>query len=133
MSDDILERLRAFYEGLVKGDLTPADALFDYDQLVMREPAGLPYGGEYRGKQGLQQGITAIAASWKRIHFSDLRYSVGANIAVVNFTMHCISRASGGVLAMPVCEVWRFQNGRAVEVAPFYWDTHAVRGLLGLV
>jgi ketosteroid isomerase-like protein len=132
MNNDILPRLRAFYEGLVKGDLTPGDALFDYDQLVMREPASLPYGGEYRGRQGLQQGITAIAGVWKRIQFSDLRYSVGEDMAVVTFTMHGISRVTGRELAMPVCEVWQFREGRAIQVEPFYRDTHAVRGLLGI-
>lgn len=132
MTDDILARLRAFYDGLVVGDLGPAEELFDFDALVMHEPAGLPYGGTYRGKKGLTDGITAIAAVWKRIRFSDLRYSVGENLAIVNFTMHGISRATGKELAMPVCEVWHFHNGKAVEVSPFYWDTHAVRALIGL-
>jgi uncharacterized protein len=132
MADDVLERLRAFYEGLVVGDLAPADALFDFDNLVMYEPDGLPYGGAYRGKKGLLEGIAAIAAVWKRIRFSDLRYSLGEDIAIVNFTMSAISRATGKELAMPVCEVWRFRNGRVIEVAPFYWDTHAARGLIGL-
>ena len=62
MTEDILARLRAFYQGLVVGDLAPADALFDYDNLVMHEPAGLPYGGTYRGKQGLLEGIKAIVS-----------------------------------------------------------------------
>ena len=132
MSDDTLERLRAFYQGLLVGDLAPADALFDFDSLVMYEPEGLPYGGEYRGKKGLLDGISAINAVWKRIRFSELRYSVGDDIAIVHFTMSAISRTTGKELSMPVCEVWRFRNGRAIEVAPFYWDTHAVRVVIGL-
>lgn len=132
MTDDKLDRLRAFYQGLLAGDLTPADALFDYDQLVMLEPEGLPYGGAYRGKKGLLDGISAINAVWKRIRFADLRYSVGDDLAIVHFTMSAISRATGKELSMPVCEVWRFRHGKAVEVAPFYWDTHAVRGIMGL-
>jgi len=131
MTDDMLARLRAFYEGLVAGNLAPADALFNYDNLVMYEPESLPYGGAYRGKKGLLEGIAAIAAVWKRISFSDLRYSLGEDLAIVNFTMHAISRATGKELAMPVCEVWKFRDGRVVEVAPFYWDTNAVRGIVG--
>jgi ketosteroid isomerase-like protein len=130
MSDQILGRLQAFYEGLVKGDLSPGDALFDYDHLVMREPAGLPYGGEFHGREGLQRAIGAIAGAWKRIRFTDLRYAMGDDMAVVNFTMHGISRTTEGVLAMPVCEVWTFRDGRAVEVSPYYWDTHEVRRIL---
>jgi len=132
MPDDILERLRAFYQGLVVGDLAPADALFNFDDLIMVEPEGLPYGGTYRGKQGLLDGISAINAVWKRIRFSDLRYSVGDDLAIVHFTMSAISRATGKELSTPVCEVWRFRGGKAIEVAPFYWDTHAVRGVIGL-
>jgi len=132
MRDDALERLRAFYQGLVVGDLAPADALFDFNELVMTEPAGLPYGGSYRGKKGLLEGIAAINAVWKRVHFTDLHYSVGEDLAIVHFTMSAISRATGKELSMPVCEVWRFRDGMVVEVAPFYWDTHAVRGIIGL-
>jgi ketosteroid isomerase-like protein len=131
-ADDILERLRAFYEGLVAGNLAPADKLFDFDNLVMHEPEGLPYGGTYHGKKGLLDGITAINAVWKRVRFSDLRYSVGEDLAIVHFTMTATSRATGKELLMPVCEVWRFRNGLAFDVSPFYWDTHAVRGLIGL-
>lgn len=132
MADDVLERLRAFYRGLVVGDLTPADALFDFDNLIMCEPEGLPYGGSYCGKRGLLDGISAINAVWKRIRFSDLRYCIGDDLAIVHFTMSAISRATGKELSMAVCEVWRFRNGRAIEVAPFYWDTHAARSVIGL-
>jgi ketosteroid isomerase-like protein len=45
--------------------------------------------------------------------------------------MSAISRATGRELCMPVCELWRFRNGRAVEVSPFYWDTHAARAVTG--
>src|SRR5579863_6949498 len=93
--DDILERLRAFYDGLVTGNLSPADRLFDFDNLVMHEPEGLPYGGTYRGRQGLLDGIAAINAVWKRVRFSDLRYSVGEDLAIVHFTMSAISRTTG--------------------------------------
>jgi ketosteroid isomerase-like protein len=131
-AEDILERLRAFYDGLVVGNLAPADRLFDFDNLVMHEPGGLPYGGDYRGKEGLLDGIAAINAVWKRIRFSDLRYSVGEDLAIVHFTMSAISRTTGKELSMPVCEVWRFRNGLVFDVSPFYWDTHAVRSLIGL-
>ena len=131
MTEGILARLRAFYEGLVAGNLAPADALFDYDSLVMHEPEGLPYGGTYRGKKGLLEGIAAINAVWKRVSFANLSYSIGEDIAIVHFVMSAVSRATGKELSMPVCEVWRFRNGRVVEVSPFYWDTHAVRGIIG--
>src|SRR5450631_3165502 len=118
MANDILERLRAFYQGLLVGNLAPAEALCDFDNLIMYEPEGLPYGGAYRGKKGLLDGISAINAVWKRIRFADLRYSVGEDLAIVHFTMSAISRATGKELSMPVCEVWRFRNGKAIEVAP---------------
>jgi ketosteroid isomerase-like protein len=132
MADDVLERLRAFYQGLVVGDLAPADALFDFDNLVLHEPEGLPYGGTYHGRQGLLDGIAAINSVWKRVRFSDLRYSVGDDLAIVHLTMTAISRATGKELSMPVCEVWRFRNGKVIDVAPFYWDTHTARGVIGL-
>jgi ketosteroid isomerase-like protein len=131
VADEVIERLRAFYHGLVVGDLTPAEALFDFDNLVMREPDGLPYGGTYRGKKGFLAAISAINAVWKRVRFADIAYSVGDDLAIVNFTMLAISRGTGRELCMRVCEVWRFRNGRAIDVAPFYWDTHAVRAVIG--
>jgi uncharacterized protein len=132
MTKNILERLELFYQGLVVGNLAPAEALFDFDRLVMKEPPGLPYGGTYHGKKGFLDGIAAINAVWKRVRFSDLQYCVGSgDIAMVHFTMSAISRATGQELSMPVCEVWRFRDGRATEVSPFYWDTHAMRGIIG--
>ena len=51
MSDQILGRLQAFYEGLVKGDLSPGDALFDFDKYVLKA----------EGKKSIDDAIAKMA------------------------------------------------------------------------
>ena len=61
MSQENVETIRGLFRGVEERDLEAYLAV-GHPEVVIREPDSLPYGGEYRGLDGLRQQ----AAGWMR-------------------------------------------------------------------
>jgi uncharacterized protein len=61
MSQENVETIRGLFRGVDERDLEAFLAV-GHPEVVIREPYSLPYGGEYRGLDGLRQH----AAGWMR-------------------------------------------------------------------
>jgi ketosteroid isomerase-like protein len=107
------------------------DAVKPYisDEVVAILPAGLPFGGTYRGWQGYLDAIAKVGAFW-----ADLRYApseltaVGNKVVAVTEIEGTVAK-SGKVIKMPFVEVLEFNKGKVVRVTPFYHDTRALSDL----
>ena len=61
MSQENVETIRGLFRGVEERDLEAYLAV-GHPEVVIREPDSLPYGGEYRGLDGLRRHATAGCA-----------------------------------------------------------------------
>lgn len=132
MSAERIEQIKDFYDAVSTGDMARAESYFAPAGVVIREAEGLPYGGTYRGAEGYRELMGKLVGVWKRVRFADFTFASGDNCVMARFTMSAISRATGTETSFGVVEVFEFDGDRIVSIAPFHWDTHAMRQTLGL-
>ena len=64
-----------FYRLLANNQTDDALSLLD-DDFVLVQAASLPYGGGYRGKEGIKQFFTKFFTVWKGFRSDDVTYFV---------------------------------------------------------
>ncbi|MFI0978160.1 nuclear transport factor 2 family protein [Streptomyces sp. NPDC021093] len=103
-------------------------APFFSPDVVLHQAASLPYGGTWRGHEGLERFFLAMSRTWESFDFADRQFLATGDTAVVLFQVRARARATGRELAFPLLQTSRVVDGRITEVHPFYWDTGAIAG-----
>jgi len=110
-------------EVMKAGDDEATRALID-PNFVMYEDESMPYGGIYRGPDGLMELIYKVWNTWGGSHFEpqyQLEEPGGDRVAtVVHFKGH-LGKSKTPVEAI-INEVWTIRNGMAVEARVWYYD-----------
>ena len=121
----------AFSAALGRGDMNAQIALLHPD-FVVHEAASLPYGGDYRGAEGWAALVGAVVQAWSGFRLEPLGViAEDKGVMVVKFNVSGRSRSSGRSFNMPVAEIWRIEDGKLLDISPFYWDTHVLATLHG--
>jgi ketosteroid isomerase-like protein len=104
-----------------------------HPDLVVEDPASLPYGGVYRGFEGMLEVAGKLFAE-----IADCRIETEGVIgdpdgAEFVLKQHITGRAvrSGKPVDTHVLEHYSFRDGLLIGIRPYYWDTKAVAELLG--
>jgi len=117
MPSNNLQKLKDFLSALGAGDEAGMGALM-HPEFYVEQAASLPYGGVHRG----------LAATWKD-EVAELVSLIG-DPEGDEFGMMARLRGrtpkAGKQFDMQVFELVRFQDGKIIEIRPFYWDTHAL-------
>ncbi|HEX2285692.1 MAG TPA: nuclear transport factor 2 family protein [Mycobacterium sp.] len=126
--------LRAMYaaerEYLTAGG--PGTANFDIlapyfaADVVLHQAESLPYGGTWRGHDGMEKFFLAMAQTWEAFDMVEQEFLSTAEPAVVLTQVQARARATGRELEFPILQTIRVVDGRITEVRPFYWDTAAI-------
>jgi uncharacterized protein len=132
--NDAATVLRAMYaaesEYLAAGG--PGTASFDTlapyfaPDVVLHQAATLPYGGIWRGHDGMEQFFLAMSRTWEAFEMVDQEFLSTSETAVVLTQVHARSRATGRELDFPILQTIHVVDARIAEVRPFYWDTAAI-------
>ncbi|MCZ4588762.1 MULTISPECIES: nuclear transport factor 2 family protein [Rhodococcus] len=114
----------------INGDLTDASVEGQADpfheNIVVREAAELPYGGEWKGKEGLRALMTKIQ-SLANLTVSDIDiFDVDEQNVITRQTATFKRDGADGTLTIPMVEVYRFENDQIVEIDVYYKDTKAM-------
>jgi ketosteroid isomerase-like protein len=132
---DALTTLKTFYAD--EAAYLTAGAAFDRmaaclaPDVVMYQAVGLPYGGQWRGHDGMRRFMTAMSEAWDSLEFVEQRFVADAdNVAVYN-RGRLRARATGRLLDTSVMQWITVRGGLISEFRPFYLDTMAVREALG--
>jgi ketosteroid isomerase-like protein len=133
-----LRSLMRFYEAEARysGSGKPADreALLKtlHRDIVLYQPESLPYGGEWRGREGFGHWLDAFVRTWADVTPTDpVVHVCGENVIVSTVTMRARACATGTSIAMPMCQVIRFSDGLPIEWRNFAWDTAKMLQALG--
>lgn len=129
VSESSVDTVRRFYDLLSAGDLDAATELLD-DELVIHEPAGLPYGGEYHGPGGFQDIMGRINGQFQPEMVGPVTCLDSGNPVVVRLVGRFTSRATGRSVEMDVVELFTVRQGRIVILDVYYKDPGAVAALV---
>ncbi len=135
MAGDNLDALRRFYAAeaayLVAGggDFGPIAATLDPD-VVIRQPASVPYGGEWRGHAGFEAWMRAFAEQWAAMDVTGSELFPVGDVVVAKSHVHATHKPTGRRVDWPLLQYFKFRDGRVLELWPFYWDTAALLGQL---
>ena len=101
------------------------------DDLVLRVPPGLPFGGDYHGWQGYMDILKAIGTFFTDIKAGPREFAtVGQKVIVVG-SLSCRIAKNGKPISFPLTDIWKLQDGKVVEIVAFYYDTKAIADLAG--
>lgn len=123
-----LEVVEEFYYRLANSRTSEAIALLD-DEFVLVQAASLPYGGEYRGKAGIEQFFTKFFAAWKRFRSDNVTYFTNQD-QVIATSVAVITTHQDVVFEMPMVQVYTVRNGKMLRTEPFYQDTAVLNQVL---
>jgi ketosteroid isomerase-like protein len=129
MTADNVDVIRRLFRAVEERDI---ELMFDiYDpEVVVREAPSLPYGGDYRGRDGVAQHGLGYLEAWDRLQTEEDRRLeaefVGSGDRVfVRWRQKAHSR-DGEQLDLPVISVYRLREGRVVESIMHHLDTAAL-------
>lgn len=93
------------------------------DDVVVREPASLPYGGDWRGLNGIARLFDRMNDVWSNMDLKELHVTGTPDRIHLSCTLTMVARSTGKSITQPFCEFLRFRDGRLAEGIPFYYDT----------
>lgn len=116
-----LEVVRQFYQFLALSQVQNALMLLD-DDFVLTQAKSLPYGGEFRGKEGIKHFFNLFFGFWKSFKSEQVAYFVDGN-TVFTTSMGVGVTHSGRTIETPMVQVYEVRNGKLLTTRPFYLDT----------
>jgi len=121
MSKQNVATVKKFYEHLAQNEFNLAFELLDPDfQLIQAE--SLPYGGTYRGKEGVEAFFQKLFAYFERFGSEDVSYFSEGN-TVITTSVAVRRTRTGKDFRMPLVQVYHLKAGKLLETRPFYFDT----------
>ncbi|MFJ4654263.1 nuclear transport factor 2 family protein [Nocardia sp. NPDC088792] len=130
MTMDAMASLEGFYAAeaayLTEGAGFAAMARYLAADVVMYQAPSLPYGGEWRGHDGLRGFLAAMEAHWDGLWFDEQRFLCEGDQIVAYSRGRLRARGSGQVLETSLLQWISFRDGLITEFRPYYHDTVAV-------
>ncbi len=108
-----------------KASFQPLASFFAPD-VVLHQAEALPYGGSWRGHQGMEHFFMAMSQTWDVFEMVEQTYLATEGTIVVLTDVHARARSTGKELDFPILQTIAVEDGRITEVRPFYWDTAAI-------
>ena len=120
-----LAMVRQFYEATDRGSETALTQLLHPD-FIAHEAASLPYAGRFAGMAGLLKLLEQLGDAWSEMDATEFDYVASGESVVASFRLRATSRSTGRTIDQRICEYWKFRDGQAVHLQPFYFDAHLV-------
>ncbi|QFU90522.1 nuclear transport factor 2 family protein [Amycolatopsis sp. YIM 10] len=101
-------------------------APFFAPDVVLHQAEALPYGGTWRGHDGLAAFFLAMSRTWAAFDLAEQEFLATTSPLVVLTRVRARARATGRELEFPILQTITVEHGRITEIRPFYWDTAAI-------
>jgi uncharacterized protein len=118
-----------FVHALVEQRLDDARRLL-HDELVVYEPGGLPFSGEYRGPQGFFELLGKISETLGLTLDPAIQYLLTKDTVAMRTRMKFTSRGSGRSAEVGLEEIYTVRDGLIAELDVYYKDPSAVAALI---
>jgi ketosteroid isomerase-like protein len=101
-------------------------APFFASDVELRQADALPYGGTWRGHEGMTRFFLTMGQVWETFDMVEQEFLATGETAVVLTQVRARARATGRELSFPILQTITVKDGQITEIRPFYWDTQAV-------
>lgn len=128
MSKADVAATRVLLDSFMSGDIESALGAIHPD-CVVREAAGLPFGGHWKGPDGFGQLLGTMAKDFEVVVEGYELFDAG-EVVVGRLRATFRSQATGASVALSIVELYTIRDGRIVDVDVYYKDTLALRDLL---
>lgn len=126
MSASNREIVEQIYAAANAGDLEGVAARLHPD-VVLRQAASLPYGGEYVGREAAMGCLLKMFAEfWEVGALTVHNLAVDGDLVISAADLTATARPTGQAVHMPFRECFTLRDGLVVELQPFYYDTAAI-------
>ncbi|HTZ71657.1 MAG TPA: nuclear transport factor 2 family protein [Acetobacteraceae bacterium] len=128
MSDEENESLKVVKTMAANGILGRWDIVKQYvsDDLVMHLPPGLPFGGDYLGWEGYLQTFKELGAFFTDLKSGEQEFACHGNKVIVMASLHGRIAKTGKPISFPITAIWTVEDGKVVDIVPFYYDTKTI-------
>lgn len=110
---------------LESGDSTVLRGVFHPD-VVVHEPASLPYAGEWRGLDGIAALFRRMSETWSEMSVQNMTAARADDTVLMTCRLTLVARRNGTRIEQPFAEALRFEDGMLRDGIPFYHDTGAL-------
>ena len=130
LSDD--PRIIQLLTALASKDPAEIEALCHPD-LVLEDPASLPFGGRYKGFAGMCElaGQLFAAIADCRIETLSVMRAASGDEFVLRQRLTGRAARTGRSIETEILEHYVFRDDLIAAIRPFYWDTRELMDLLG--
>jgi uncharacterized protein len=129
LSQENVELTKGLYAAFFRQDM-PAILKMTSPHIEVVQSAELPWGGHYRGHEGLQQFFGKLMECLNNRALPIERYlDAGDHVVAIGRTQGIVL-ANGRPFDVPLAHVWQVRDGVVVRFAPFI-DNPTMRGVLG--
>jgi ketosteroid isomerase-like protein len=125
---DSVAVVQRFYDGL-RDDLQAASEAMSED-VVIRHMPGLPYGGEYHGRDSLFELVNRMREMVSAARLSEMEWHPSGDVIMTRTLVQFTSKASGESVEMRVVEVSTVRDGYIVELDMYYKHPEALAAIL---
>ncbi len=94
-----------------------------HDDIQVIEADSLPYAGVFEGPDNFVKLNQMVFNTWAdAVNTIDHIVADGEHVVILG-NMSGRGKETGQAFSVPLAAVWRLQDGKVVEVRPFYFDT----------
>jgi len=128
-----VDTLKQGYEAFARGDLDGATENFS-DDIRWENPEApqVPNNGATEGKDNVKALFTDLFNHWSAFSLTADEYIDGGDTVVVLSHAEATAKETGKDVKLPFVHVWRFRDGKAVEVLALS-DTALAADALGTI
>jgi len=114
--------VEALYAATGVGDFDKAEEYLTDDFFITEAPL-IPFAGVYRGKRALRDLYTQVMGLMDVAGLEITQHVVGGDFAVtiLQFTFQ-----DPALKPAPLCEMYRFRDGKVCEIRPYYFDPEPI-------
>lgn len=125
--------VKRLFQAAEDRDLDPMYEVYS-EHVTIREAASLPYGGEYRGHQGMVEHGVGYVTTWAAVQANgdgalDPEFLDCGDQVIVRWTQRART-PEGELREWPALSAYRIHEGRIVEAQMLHSDTAAIARLL---
>jgi ketosteroid isomerase-like protein len=123
--DATAERNRALLVGALEqieaGNFEAFWDIYDPD-VTFFEASCLPYGGAHRGLEATKRAYAQLSATFSEMKSVMEAVLASRDLCILYQTISFRTAKAGVAASFPVCEVFRFRNGKVIEWRACYFD-----------
>lgn len=97
-----------------------------HPDFVVRESAALPYAGIYKGVEGFRGLVRTVFTRFHRLNAEPGNYMEGDDYVAAIVSLRGKGKQTGGNFETSVVELFRFKDGKVIEISPYYWDQQLI-------